>query len=215
MSKKEKKKVFCQTPPWLCLHSAYAGGLRTPGFDSCLPQTSSTLTSSCYLNDKNSEQPSASSPLINFPFCTWQEPTCLATLFSTPLVPRPCSVSLSLRSALTCPIWAYLLHSLPSHLFNTSLLATLAFTNQSLLPKTPKLFLDLSSDFSVIILATCYYSLSVCILFGFLTIQKVFFDRCSPGGKGDGKCHSINWNTVKILVKFPLNLIQWKLQFLE
>lgn len=207
--------VFCQTLPWLCLHSAYAGGLRTPGFDSCLPQTSSALASSCYLNDKNSELLSANSPLINFPFCTWQQPTYLATLFSTPLVPRPCSVSLSLRSVLTCPIWAHLLHSLLSHLFNTSLFATLAFTNQSLLPKTPKLFLALSSDFGVIILATCYYLLSVCIPFGFLTNWKVFFDRCFPGGEGDGRCRTINWNTAKILLKFPLNLIQWKLQFLE
>lgn len=96
MSKKEKEYFVLpvKLPPG-CLPSAVAGGLLISVFDSCLPWISLALASSCnHFSDKNPELLSSSSPLINFPFCLWQEPTLPCDkLSSTPPVPRACSAS--------------------------------------------------------------------------------------------------------------------------
>ena len=175
MSKKEKKRNTqlcspCRTPRWLCLHSAYAGGLLTSGFDSCLPQTSPALDSSCNLSDRNLRLLLAHSPLINFPFCSWCKPTLphhklfCAALFLVPqegrglLQPAP-------TAALTAqPPAAHLTPCLPG-------------LQQPLLLNPQQLLLATPSDFSITILASCYYSPgNIHILFGFLTIWTGMFD---------------------------------------
>lgn len=172
MSKKEKKRNAQLCSPVALhagsFHSAYAG-LLTSGFDSCLPQTSPALASSCNLNDKNLRLLLAHSPLINFPFCSWHKPTlshhklfCAALFWCLKgrglLQPAP-------PAALTAQSPAA--HPTPRHLG----------LHQPLLLNPQQLLLALPSDFSITILPSCYYSPgNIHILFGFLTVWTGMFD---------------------------------------
>lgn len=85
-----------------------------------------------------------------------RSPPCLATN-SSPLHLFPDPVGLSLGSAPACPVQLHLLHSRPSQLPDTH--SSLRWPPaSSLCSPTPTTVSCVSSDFSVIILATCYYS---------------------------------------------------------